>query len=221
MKKSTTKRTLTNLAFALVWILAFVLTGIAISVFLAFVFAVMVIPVFYPSPAQAAEEERLSIATAKTPDSADIETVTAINGILNQFPQETLGQMMEDGWRVLVTDRQDWHVNYRDKLAELSAGQYESSTYYFLAAYLDEADGPLQWKSREESFTENIYRPEADAFYCRFQNLYDGSVYSRRAEYFANALCAYAEKNGDLKTYCPKTWQFVHDILDIPTDAVL
>lgn len=200
MKKSTTKRTLTNLVFAL--------AGMAISV-------------FCPSPAQAAEEERLSIATAKTPDSADIETVTAINGILNQFPQETLEQMEEDGWRVLVTDRQDWHVNYRDKLAELSADQYESSTYYFLAAYLDEADGPLQWKSREDSFTENIYRPESGAFYCRFQNLYDGSSYSERAEYFANALCAYAEKNVDLKMYCPKTWQFVHDILDVPADAVL
>ena len=200
MKKSTTKRTLTNLAF--------VITGMAISVFCF-------------SPAQAAEKGQLSIATAKTPEAADIETITAVNDILNQFPQETLGQMAEDGWRVLVTDRQDWHVNYRDKLAELSAVQYESSTYYFLAACLDEADGPLQWKSREESFTENIYRPESGAFYCQFQNLYDGSACSRRVEYFANALCAYAEENRALKTYCPKTWQFVHDILSVPEDAVL
>lgn len=175
----------------------------------------------FPSFSKAAEmkHDYLCLTLAKDPEHADVVTVTAVNDILNAFPLDLLEGMVDNGWRVYLTSGNDWLVDLRNKYTNIPADNYQAGTYYFLAAYLENQNGAwMEWKSRDKAFNKDIYLPESGIFYCRFENLYSEYEYAKREDYLANALHAYALHNRDLKQFCPKTWQFVADLISGSTE---
>ena len=161
----------------------------------------------------------LCLTLAKDPEHADVVTVTAVNDILNAFPLDLLEGMVDNGWRIYLTSGNDWLVDLRNKYTNIPADNYKAGTYYFLAAYLENQNGAwMEWKSRDEEFNKDVYMPESGIFYCRFENLYSEYEYAKREDYLANALYAYALHNRDLKQFCPKTWQFVADLISGSTE---
>lgn len=175
----------------------------------------------FPGFSKAAEIKHnyLCLTLAKDPEHADVVTVTAVNDILNAFPLDLLEGMVDNGWRVYLTSGNDWLVDLRNKYTNIPSDNYKAGTYYFLAAYLENQNGAwMEWKSRDKAFNKDVYLPESGIFYCRFENLYSEYEYAKREDYLANALHAYALHNRDLKQFCPKTWQFVADLISGSTE---
>lgn len=175
----------------------------------------------FPGFSKAAEIKHnyLCLTLAKDPEHADVVTVTAVNDILNAFSLDLLEGMVDNGWRVYLTSGNDWLVDLRNKYTNIPADNYKAGTYYFLAAYLENQNGAwMEWKSRDKEFNKDVYMPESGIFYCRFENLYSEYEYAKREDYLANALYAYALHNRDLKQFCPKTWQFVADLISGSTE---
>ena len=149
----------------------------------------------------------LCVAVAQTPEEADAETisaVTGVNNILNQFPQEMLQGMVEDGWKVLVTNKvHESRWGAFAKTIEIPRGDYQLVTYKMLANYLDARNGYLCFRYE---FYRNVYIRESQTFYHYYETLFDDAD-----TYMADTLYWYCKDGENLKKLCPKTYQYIDE----------